>query len=229
MARNPLDDPRVNPQNLAPSPTLKKLMGKSVAPPVKRLPGTHPKTGTTRPSIGTVRATTRDTSMPGVAETVDENKPLTEKQLIFVRSWAAGESIKTASARAGYNDNATFAYRMTKMPNVLKVFRDEKRKYEEAGQMTRKRVMEGLLEAIEMGKLVSEPATMVSGWREIGKMCGYYEPVKHTVDINVVGEVTVRQLNGMSDADLLKIIAAAGPSSPLTHERIGHEEVEDEG
>ena len=154
-----------------------------------------------------------DTGSAARAALVDENKPLTEQQLIFVRAWASGESVKTASARAGYNDAASFAYRMTKMPNVLKVYRAEKVKYEAAGDMSRKRVMDGLIEAVEMAKLMAEPATMVSGWREIGRMCGYYEPVKHTLDINVKGDVTVRQLNAMTDADLLKVIK--GNAAPL--------------
>jgi phage terminase small subunit len=167
------------------------------------------------------KSSSHDTVMATAAAT-DENKPLTEKQLIFVRAWASGESIKTASARAEYNDGATFAYRMTKMPNVLKAFHEEKAKYEEAGKMTRKRVMDGLIEAVEMAKMVSEPASMVSGWREIGKMCGYYEPTKHTVEVKVSGDVTLRQLNGMTDEQLLRLIAQG--ANPL----LSNQGVEDE-
>ena len=47
---------------------------------------------------------------------------------------------------------------------------------------------------------------MVSAAREIGRMCGYYEPVKHQIDVNVTGDVTVRQLNNMTDAELLRIL-----------------------
>lgn len=197
-----------------PSPMLKALITPTDGPPPKL--STYHKRGR-EAELGAevmIRNKGRDTGTNAAAALVDENKPLTEKQLIFVRAWASGESIKTASARAGYNDGATFAYRMTKMPNVLKAFHAEKVKYEAAGQMTRKRVMDGLLEAVEMAKLMSEPATMVSGWREVGKMCGYYEPVKHTLDINVSGDVTVRQLNGMSDADLLRLIKGTATSLP---------------
>jgi len=192
-----------------PSALLRSLIVETPAPPA-HLP-TYKKRGREAelgPEI-MIRGKGRNTSRNADAKLVDENKPLTEKQLMFVRAWASGESIKTSSKRAGYNDAGTFAYRMTHMPNVLKAFHAEKVKYEEAGKMTRKRVMDGLLEAVEMAKLMSEPATMVSGWREVGKMCGYYEPVKHTLDINVSGDVTVRQLNGMSDAELLRIIKGA--------------------
>jgi phage terminase small subunit len=144
------------------------------------------------------------------AALIDPNKPLTLQQREFAKLWASGETIKTATVRAGYADES-FGYRMARMPNVLRVYQQEKAAYEAASQMTRKRVMDGLLEAVEMAKLMAEPATMVSGWREIGRMCGYYEPVKHTLDINIKGDVTLRQLNGMTDAELLKALHSEAP------------------
>lgn len=149
------------------------------------------------------------------AAAVPVDKPLTDQQKAFVRAWAQGESIPTALMRAGYSvkDNS-IGYRMAKMPNILALYNKEKLAYEEASQMTRKRVMDGLLEAVEMAKLMSEPASMVSGWREIGKMCGYYEPKKVTVDVNVTGNIVHERLNRLSDADLLKIIQEQG-ATPL--------------
>ena len=44
--------------------------------------------------------------------------------------------------------------------------------------MTRKKVMDMLLESYDMAKLMAEPASMVSAAREIEKMCGYYAPVE---------------------------------------------------
>ena len=151
-----------------------------------------------------------NTSTAENAALVDPNKPVTLQQKEFAKLWASGESIASATVRAGYADES-FGYRMARMPNVLRVYQAEKAAYESASQMTRKKVMDGLLEAVEMAKLMAEPATMVSGWREIGRMCGYYEPVKHTLDINIKGDVTLRQLNSMSDADLLKALHSEAP------------------
>lgn len=151
-----------------------------------------------------------NTSTAENAALVDPNKPVTLQQKEFAKLWASGESIASATVRAGYADESV-GYRMARMPNVLRVYQAEKAAYESASQMTRKKVMDGLLEAVEMAKLMAEPATMVSGWREIGRMCGYYEPVKHTLDINIKGDVTLRQLNSMSDADLLKALHSEAP------------------
>lgn len=145
------------------------------------------------------------------AEQIDPNKPLTDKQRLFVKHWAAGESILSASARAGYGDGGTFAYRMVRMPNVLRVYQQEKEAYEAASQMTRKRVMDGLLEAAEMAKLMAEPASMVSAWREIGKMCGYYAPV----EVKVNHSMGRRRLEGMTDAELEAMVGAPIPQEVL--------------
>lgn len=151
-----------------------------------------------------------NTGSAAAAALVDPNKPLTASQLLFAQAWASGESISSACIRAGYADDG-LGYRMARMPNIRRVYEAEKRKYEEACQMTRKKVMDMHLEAFEMAKLMAEPASMVSAAREIGRMCGYYEPIKMKVDVNVQGEVAVRQLNSMSDAELLKFLQGQAP------------------
>lgn len=155
-----------------------------------------------------------NTSTMAAAAMVPVDKPLTTQQRLFVQHWAKGETIPNAMARAGYNDQPSYGYRMAKMPNILALYNEEKAKYEEAAQMTRQRVMDGLLEAVEMAKLMAEPATMVSGWREIGKMCGYFEPKKVDINVNVTGNVIHQRLNQLSDAELLKIIQEQG-ADPL--------------
>lgn len=159
-------------------------------------------------AIATNRKKYIDTSAVPVAqlaEVIDPDKPLTEKAKLFVKYWAQGESISSAAARAGYGDGATYAYRLVHYPQVKALYAEEKRLYEEASQMTRKKVMDGLLEGIEMAKLMSEPASVISGWREIGKMCGYYEPVKVRLS-TAAGDAITDRLERMSDADLLRLI-----------------------
>lgn len=147
----------------------------------------------------------RTTCSAADAALVDPDKPLTDMQRQFAIAWASGESIASACIRAGYADDG-LGYRLARMPNVRRLYDSEKAKYEAAAQMTRKKVMDMHLEAFEMARLMAEPSSMVAAAREIGKMCGYYEPVKLQVTHNHQGEVAVRQLNAMSDADLLKLI-----------------------
>jgi len=156
--------------------------------------------------IAKLRATGQETTTSASAALAKPDRPLTEKQKLFAKFWAEGETISAAAHRAGYADGATMAYRMASDPAILKLYNYEKAKYEESCQMTRKRVMEMFLESYDCAKLMSEPGNMVAAAREIGKMCGYYEPVKRTIDITVNGSVTVKQLERLSNEELLKIM-----------------------
>jgi len=177
-------------------PTHAKKRGKSALPETKER------------NVALVRERGLDTSDYANAALIDPDKPLTDKQKGFVKFWAAGESLMSAAYKAGYDESSlTYAYRLAKQPNVLKLYEEEKRLYEEASNMSRKKVMDMLVEAYDMAKLMAEPASMVSAAREIGKMCGYYEPVAKKVDITVNGKALTKRLDAMSDEDLAKMIA----------------------
>ncbi|WP_025915507.1 terminase small subunit [Herminiimonas sp. CN] len=156
--------------------------------------------------IAALRKTPTNGGNVAIIETHNPDRPLTEKQKLFVKEWAGGESILSASYRAGYSDNGTMAYRLAKDPAILKIYNVEKALYEEASQMTRKRVMEGFLEAADMARTLADPTALTGAWREVGKMCGYYEPVKRTIDINISGDVTMKKLERLSDAELLQLV-----------------------
>lgn len=156
-------------------------------------------------------------TIAGAAQ-ISPDKPLTTAQRDFAKYWAEGDTPVNAALRAGYAKSAaaTYATRLRVMPNILRAYHAEKAKYEEAGQMTRKKVMDMLVDAYDMARLATEPASMVSAAREIGRMCGYYEPQKVKIDLNVSGSVMMRQLTAMSDAELLKIIEeGTAPETPL--------------
>lgn len=163
--------------------------------------------------VDAARARGKSTSSAASASEVDPNKPLTEKMKRFVQAWAEGDTIPNACVRAGYADDGV-GYRLARMPNVLALKAQHEAHYQEAVQMTRKKVMDGMLESIEMAKLMSEPASMIAGWREIGKICGYYAPVEHKIKVDVSGNVVHQRLNGMSDAELLEMIAKGNTPNP---------------
>ena len=156
--------------------------------------------------IAALRKTPTNSGNIAIIETQNPDRPLTEKQKLFVKEWAGGESILSASYRAGYADSGTMGYRLAKDPAILKLYNLEKALYAESCQMTRKKVMEGFLEAADMARTLADPTALTGAWREIGKMAGFYEPVKRSIDINISGDVTMKRLESMNDADLLKLI-----------------------
>ena len=168
--------------------------------------GTNATEETKAARVAALRASAPNTSgYAGVAE-ANPDRPLTSRMKEFVKLWAQGETILSAALRAGYNDGGTYAYRLAKDPAILKIYHREKEAYAAAVGMTRQKVMEGLLEAVEMSKIQADPTAMIAGWREVGKMCGYYEPVKKQIDVNITGNVVMQRLNKLSDAELLKLI-----------------------
>lgn len=181
---------------------------KKVTRPVAKKRGVNATEEAKLQRIADNRAGYKNLSNLPVAEValLDDDKPLTEKAKLFVRYWAQGESITSASARAGYGDGASYAYKLVHLPKVKALYDAEKKAYEEAGQMSRKKVMDMLIEAYDMAKLMAEPASMVSAAREVGKMCGYYEPVKKTLEINVNGATLAKKMDQMSDAELQAMI-----------------------
>jgi hypothetical protein len=56
---------------------------------------------------------------------------------------------------------------------------------------------------------MSEPATMIAGWREIGKICGHYEPKKISVDLSINGQLVLDRMDKLSDRELIDIIQKA--------------------
>lgn len=147
----------------------------------------------------------------------DPNAPLSEQQRQFVVNISEHQMTQTAAARAaGYSQPSTAASDLLQLPKIQQAIRERRAEYAAASQVTKKMVIEGFLEAINMAKTMSEPITMVAGWREVGKMCGFYEPTKSKMEISVNGQVMIQRLNGMSDEELLKL--AEGDASVIEGE-----------
>lgn len=170
--------------------------------------------------------TAPETTTMGAAANVSVDKPLTEQQKQFVKFWAEGDSIPNAMKRAGYNDQPSYGYRMQKMPNIQALYQKYTQKYEEENKMTRAKVQAMHMEAFEMAKLLSEPASMVAAAREIGKLCGYYEATRHTIDINIKTNTTMQQMSRLSDAELLKIIEEGTANDP---DQLGYDDPDEVG
>ena len=50
-----------------------------------------------------------------------------------------------------------------------------------------------------MARIKADPIAMIAGWREIGKMCRFYEATRAKIEVSVQGQVLIQRLNTMSD------------------------------
>ena len=160
--------------------------------------------------IASLRSSSVSSQRKEAIALLDPDRPLTEQQVKFARLWAKGESPTSAAILAGYSESCANAYswKLRQDPGVLKIYNAEKLKYEAACDMSRKKVMDMLIDGFETAKLVCEPASMIAAAREIGKMCGYYAPVETKLAVSITGNIMVDRLNKLSDAELMKLIEA---------------------
>lgn len=131
---------------------------------------------------------------------------LTEQQKIFVDQIMKGKGPNVAARIAGYSQPDAQGYTIAKSPKVQAAIKYLHKKHEQASQMTRKKVMDGMLEAIDMARMQADAGVMIAGWREIGRMCGYYAPEVKKIDINISAKRVIDKLETLSDADLVKMI-----------------------
>lgn len=129
-------------------------------------------------------------------------KPLTAQQEAFVRHYVdEGMSLSGAARKAGYT-NGTMLMKSDAVRRAVEMRREE---YAAASRVSKKRVVDGMLEAIEAAKMKADPAVMVAGWKEIGRLCGHYEPTKTQIEVSVNGQVMLQKMTAMSDEELLRL------------------------
>ena len=162
---------------------------------------------------------------PTAPEDKNPNRTLSAQQIAFAKNWAQGETVNGAAIRAGFA-NPDYGFRLKNDPAILKVYNAEKARFEADNQMSRRKVLEGIMDGIEQAKLLGEPASIINGWKTIGQMCGYFEPVKKTIDITLNGEVQIKKLEAMSDADLLKLVK--GEVQDVVFEEISNDDADSE-
>lgn len=145
--------------------------------------------------------------VPGTEKVGNPKSVVTDNQREFARAYVRNGGNATAAARhAGYSQPGVVGAQLKKNAKVAAEIARERAEYERSTMMTKKKVMDGFLEAIEMGKIKSDAIAMVSGWREIARMCGYFEPTKHKIEVSVNGQVVIQKLQALDDAQLLALI-----------------------
>lgn len=130
---------------------------------------------------------------------------LSPQERAFVEWFGRGLTKTQAAARAGYANPNSSGGDLLRRAEIQAAVEAQRQQFVEVAQVTKKDVVEGIKEGIDMARQMSDPQTMIVGWRELAKICGYYE-TKSKVEVNVTGQVRISQLEQMSDQDLLKII-----------------------
>jgi hypothetical protein len=133
---------------------------------------------------------------------------LSARQQRFVTHYVRLGNASQAAREAGYAEAGArvTACRLLAKPNVQAAVLAERRRYEQDLGITRERVIAELRSAIDIARNQGNASAMISGWREIAKICGYYERrVEVSIHPNIAAQRLVSQLETMSTDELMKI------------------------
>lgn len=132
---------------------------------------------------------------------------LTELEAKFVLAYSKGLPPRTAAREAGY-DTVSEPKRgvlLLEQPHIAAAVELERERFAEEARVDRQKVVAGFQEAVAIARVQADPIAMIAGWREIGRMCGYYEATKHKIEVNHTGEVALKTIAEMSDQQLLEL------------------------
>lgn len=130
---------------------------------------------------------------------------LTPQEREFVQLVARGHAPARAAADVYGKHRSNLGRELMERPQVKRAVNFFFSQLQKSSGVSRQRVLEGFLRAAEVAETLQDPSAMVSAWREVGKMNGYYAVETKKVEVNVTGEVQVRRLNALSDEDLMKL------------------------
>lgn len=130
---------------------------------------------------------------------------LTEKEQQFVKLCAKGVTPAKAAVQVFGPAKSNLGRELLRRPAVKHALMKAYRQLEQTHHMSRSKVMEGFKRAADMAEQLADPMAMISAYREMGKMCGYYAVETKKVEVSVSGQIGIKKLNALSDEELMKL------------------------
>jgi phage terminase small subunit len=135
---------------------------------------------------------------------------LTVKQELFVSEYLIDGNGARAAREAGYaatsGADSVTACRLLRNNRVMTEIQDRQQVVAHELRITLQDVLADLLEAVQIAREQRNPAAMISGAREVGKLLGFYTPEVQKVEVSFDGRGLWRKYEAMSDAELIAII-----------------------
>jgi phage terminase small subunit len=79
--------------------------------------------------------------------------------------------------------------------------------------MSRERLLAELVAAADLAKLLQLPMGIVAAYREIAKICGFYQPERVRVEVDLGGQNVMNRIKRMTDEELLALMAQGAAAS----------------
>lgn len=130
---------------------------------------------------------------------------LTEQRAKYLEARGIGMNPARAAAYAGYANPNVYAYKLEEDPEIKEALAKVQAQNAQISKMTRRKVTDIVLEAIEMARLVQDPTAMIRGAQELNKMCGYYAPEKKELELTGPKDRVRRELERLSEEELVRL------------------------
>ena len=133
---------------------------------------------------------------------------LTVRQESFVENYVLCGNGSEAARLAGYSAKTArqIATENLSKPAVLEAVRQRQASNAETLRLTKNDVIAEVLNAIQMAREQQNPSVMISGCVQLAKLCGFYEPEVHHVQMSGDGARIKAKFAGMSDDELVALI-----------------------
>lgn len=133
---------------------------------------------------------------------------LTPRQQRFVAAYVAEPNGAAAAVKAGFAARSAriTASKLLTKANIRSAVGTARRELEAKHLVDRDRVIAELLQAVDLAREKGDPGSMISAWREIAKICGYYAPEVRKVNVNIAAKRVIEKLETLPDAELLAMV-----------------------
>jgi len=136
---------------------------------------------------------------------------LTQKQEVLANAVLDGKSVAQAGREAGYANICT-AHQAMKSETLKEHVTAARTQLTEATQLNRLDIIEGILDAVQLARLASDPGSMIRGYSEVAKMLGFYEPEKKVIELTDNQDRIRQRYETMSTAELMRLVEERVPA-----------------
>lgn len=135
---------------------------------------------------------------------------LSPRQLAFVEQYSVHGNASRAAREAGYPPASahTTSNRLLKNEKIRAVLAARRAETAQRMALDRETVIRELRTAVEVARMKGDASAMIAGWREIGRMLGFYEPEVRRIDVNLDGDRLMQRIRAMTDAEVLRLAGA---------------------
>lgn len=130
---------------------------------------------------------------------------LTAQRAKYIEARGLGMVPLRAAEYAGYKNPESYAYNLEKEPDIIAALAKVQLQNAKLSRMTREKVLDIVLEAIEMARTIQDPTAILRGAQELSKMCGFYAPEKKTLALTDERNKVRGELALMTETDLIEL------------------------